>query len=318
MIPCRSDYVGIRSRARLPRCENVRVPDNAVRSVGFVSEVVHSSPEGDDLDHFATGFFVSMPSLSLPGIIFMYFVTAKHIAKEFEGRDVRLLVNKKGGGIKQIRGIGDLFWGHPTDSAADVAVMPIYAETDMDIVYTPIQNFVNAKPMESGIGIGDEIFMVGLFSVAPGKEKIVPIVRHGNIAMLPEEKIQTELGFADVYLIEARSIGGLSGSPVFARPPVLLSAELRDGDSVEPVVATGGVRFLGVAHGHWDIREADMNNPHYTQTSLHGVNMGIAIVTPAYKLLETLTRPELVELRTRIEENYRRANTPGMDSPKPD
>jgi hypothetical protein len=123
----------------------MRVPENALRGVGFVSEVVHSGPDGDELDHFATGFFVSVPSSSLARMMFLYFVTAQHIARDFEGRDIRLVVNKKGGGIKHVRGIGDTFWGHPSDEAADVAVMPIYGERDMDIVYTPAKDFLTKE-----------------------------------------------------------------------------------------------------------------------------------------------------------------------------
>jgi hypothetical protein len=48
----------------------------------------------------------------------------------------------------------------------------------------------------------------------------MPIGRHGSLAMMPSEPIQTDLGFADVYLIKARSMGGISGSPVFVRPSV--------------------------------------------------------------------------------------------------
>jgi hypothetical protein len=77
----------------------MRVPDNAVRGVGFVSEVVYSGPDGDELDHFATGFFASVPSSPLVAMMALYFVTAQHVARDFEGRDIRLVVNKKGGGI---------------------------------------------------------------------------------------------------------------------------------------------------------------------------------------------------------------------------
>jgi hypothetical protein len=222
-------------------------------------------------------------------------------------------VNKKGGGIKQLKAIGDIFWGHPSDVAADVAVLPIYGDRDADIVYTSIGNFLTQEQLADGaiVGVGDEVFVAGLFTPAPG-EMVAPVVRHGNIAMLPRDQIQTELGFTDVYLIEARSIGGFSGSPVFARPTILLAAEQRDDKYVEPVFGTGGTRFLGVVQGHWDIKESAMNKPQIIHT-LGGVNLGIAIVTPAYKLLETLNRPELVELRDRIEQNYRRSISPKAD-----
>jgi hypothetical protein len=142
---------------------------------------------------------------------------------------------------------------------------------------------------------------------------IHPIVRHGNLAMLPKEKLQTEMGFANIYLIEARSMGGLSGSPAFARPTVLLSGERRDDKYIDPVFGTGGAKFLGVVQGHWDIRPSEKNKPQIHHTS-QGVNLGIAIVTPAYKLQEILDRPELVDLRNRIEENRRKESTPKADS----
>jgi hypothetical protein len=34
----------------------------------------------------------------------------------------------------------------------------------------------------------------------------MPLVRHENAAVVPDEQIQTELGFSDVYLVEGRSI----------------------------------------------------------------------------------------------------------------
>ena len=61
----------------------------------------------------------------------------------------------------------------------------------------------------------------------------MPIVRQGCLAMMLSEQIQTDLeGFADIYLIEARFIGGISGSPVFAPPSVGvgLAANYTDGE----------------------------------------------------------------------------------------
>jgi hypothetical protein len=316
-----ADYIGIRGHICLPRVQSdMRVPDNALRSVGFVSEVVHSDPTtGEELDHFATGFFVSMPSTAVRGMFFMYFVTAKHVARDLQGRDIRLVVNRKGSGIKQVKGIGKVFWGHPSDEAADVAVLPIFAEPDMDTVYVPIKDFVTPEMIRENwrVGIGDEVFIAGLFTYVPGEDRVVPLIRHGNIAMLPEHKIQTDLGFADVYLIESRSIGGISGSPVFVRPTILLSYE-QSGEQrrIEPTFGVGGTAFLGVMHGHWDVRESELNNPKLAHSSLHGVNLGIAIVTPAHKLLETLNRSELIVMRELIEQNYKRSITPTTDSGK--
>ncbi len=37
----------------------------------------------------------------------------------------------------------------------------------------------------------------------------------GNIAMMPDEPVRTSIGMMESYLIEVRSIGGLSGAPRF-------------------------------------------------------------------------------------------------------
>jgi hypothetical protein len=56
-----------------------------------------------------------------------------------------------------------------------------------------------------------------------GRKRNIPIVRTGNISMIPSEKVpgiqirRGESVESEVYLIEARSVGGLSGSPVFIR-----------------------------------------------------------------------------------------------------
>ena len=66
------------------------------------------------------------------------------------------------------------------------------------------------------------------------------------------------------YLIEARSIGGLSGSPVFVRETVIYddaTLTYAKGSKKEKGVAylTGQFHFLGLIHGHWEIDPDDKN-----------------------------------------------------------
>jgi hypothetical protein len=64
------------------------------------------------------------------------------------------------------------------------------------------------------IGIGDEVFMVGLFRNHLGRDRNEPIIRVGNIAAMPTDPIRSQVyGDMRAILVEARSIGGLSGSP---------------------------------------------------------------------------------------------------------
>jgi hypothetical protein len=65
------------------------------------------------------------------------------------------------------------------------------------------------------LGVGDEVFITGLFTKVTETTKNIPIVRTGTVAMMPGEEIPFGNNLIEAYLIESRSIGGLSGSPVF-------------------------------------------------------------------------------------------------------
>jgi hypothetical protein len=109
-------------------------------------------------------------------------------------------------------------------------------------------------------------------------------------------------------LIEARSIGGLSGSPVFVRETI----NLKTGDD-EFLSGLGPIYLLGVIHGHWDI-PPDAKNDIRVVDETGSVNMGVAIVTPASKLLDVINQDELMEARRQAaEDRKRRQVKPTMD-----
>jgi hypothetical protein len=312
-------------RFRIERRDDpsVRIPIEVNKCVGFVGEVTHRDSSGVSGDLHATGFFVSMPckarELRESRLATIYFVTAKHVAKDLKNAEPYFLVNKIGGGVTEIRHVYENKWFfHPTDETADVAVAQIFPQADADIWPIETRHFGTSERLKSlGIGIGDEVFATGLFTPAPGAARNMPIIRHGNIAMMPEEQIQTELGYADVYLVEARSIGGLSGSPVFVRNTLSKHVQLDDGSETTAFFNGPGVTLLGLMHGHWDIKESEMNKAMFEHDRKRGVNLGIGIVVPAMKILETINNPLLEEIRMRAEKKVVSKLVPGMDSAKP-
>jgi hypothetical protein len=300
----------------------VRVPELVLNCVAFIGEVAHKNPDGSvDGDLHATGFFVSVPLTEERNPRAVYFVTARHVAKDLQGRELYLLVNKTGGGVTHIRHFGgNTMLVHPTDPTADVALIQIGFQGDADIGSVGVEEFGTPERLRYlNIGIGDEVQSTGLFTPVAGEKRNIPIVRTGNLAMMPQEQIQTELGFADVYLVEARSIGGLSGSPVFVRPTInyKLPPEMVHGDVKNAYWCGHGATLLGLMHGHWDIKESEMNKAYFTHDGKQGVNLGIAIVVPAIKILETLNRPELEEARQDMKDKLRKRMVPGLDSAKP-
>ena len=300
---------------------SVRVPDIMLNCVGFVGEVTHRDTSGaDEGDLHATGFFVSIPigeNGGPPSLV--YFVTAKHVAKDLANRELYFLVNKMGGGVTTISTLSDRWYTHPTDPTADVAVVQVADPRNADIRAVNIKSLGTPEMLRMmGIGVGDDVFAVGLFTPVAGSARNEAIVRYGNVAMMPQEQIQTELGYADVYLIEARSIGGLSGCPVFVRPTATLPLAESPNPYIKKILAIGiGSVLLGVMHGHWDIKESEMNKAYFGHDRKHGVNLGIAIVVPAQKILETINQPELIEMREKQLAAVKQQSVPGMDSARP-
>jgi hypothetical protein len=107
---------------------------------------------------------------------------------------------------------------------------------------------------------------------------------------MPEEPFEDEntgLSYS-AYLIEMRSFGGLSGTPVFT---VIHRGSLlnRPGRVFSPFVHH--LAPIGVVRGHWKIRGMGPN------FEVEQANMGLTIVTPAQQLASMLMKPDLVTLR---------------------
>lgn len=276
-----------------------------------------------DADPYATGFFVAIPceSPELNAMEMYYFVTAKHIANDLRDRDICFSANKKGGGITyDIPRIAPVWFLHPTDANADVPIIQVALSPGLlDAALVSIDSFgLPQRLRDLNVGIGNDVYSIGLFSPFPGNERNVPIVRFGNVSMMPAETIQTELGYTEMYLVEARSIGGMSGSPVFVRPTLSLQIARRDRPPETGFLPGTGETLLGMAQGHWDIREEEINKSSFTHDSKRGVNYGIALVVPAYKIHETIYQAELVAMRKQQERDFirERRSIPSSDSPK--
>jgi hypothetical protein len=190
---------------------------------------------------------------------------------------------------------------HPTDSHADVAILA-FSTRIFDQVQEMTWPLAAAATLEDlrkrDIGVGEDLFFPGLFWRHFGREKNLPIVRTGTIAGMPLEPIQYRDGYMDAYLVEARSIGGLSGSPVF----VNLGGTRSRGYNTTTLPPQWAL--LGLIHGHYsDALAEDMTDG---DRRVEMVNMGISIVVPVEKIGETLMHPELAEKFAAVEKHLER------------
>jgi hypothetical protein len=149
------------------------------------------------------------------------------------------------------------------------------------------------------VGPGDDVFAVGRFINHEGRQRNLPTARFGCIGQMPWEPIQQDTGFMqESFLVEARSIGGYSGSPVF-----LHSANFRFGARQIISGPTRGPWLLGVNWGHindWGpVCDASGRpvNPGRPRDMQVRTNTGMMAVVPAWKLAELLDGEELARER---------------------
>ena len=291
----------------------MRIQDEILSSVVFIgypkSQDYTDDTPNDQLTamtHWCgTGFVVVVPT-PCGRFNVGYLITAKHVAFHLEGRQVFIRTNHVGGGVAFFKLPKDVTWfRHPADpNGVDIAVAhwsPTAGVADV----SPIgigEWFLTEEILEKRqIGPGDNVFAVGLFSLVIGQQRNWPIGT-GNIAMMPDERIPRVntggwSGSVEGYLIESRSFGGLSGSPVFVRPTFNFSFVAEDGEATVGYAA-GQPYLLGLVQGHWAIRDESINDSFIRpEADREKLNLGFAIVVPAKKILEVLNQPALIKIR---------------------
>jgi hypothetical protein len=274
------------------------VPPELLKCVVFLGYVNQKNEE----KLAGSAFWVSrIPYDDIKGYQPAYLVTAAHVLDQIraDARDnkVRVRVNLSDGGQEW----RDTFlgcWKVYPDPAFDLAILKIGIDEAIDHVAFPQSWFISKQSMEDDgrkIELGDELFFAGLFYPHTGEKKNIPIVRVGNVAALRDEPVLNRDGhLMDAYLVESRSIAGLSGSPVFI--DVLLAKQVHQGARS---YITGSnpskFRLVGVIHGHFDWDDAEPDVVADDGRRKLGVNMGIAIVVPAEKIVKVMDEFMAVE-----------------------
>lgn len=241
--------------------------------------------EGKGIEPRATGFYVVVPFKHDRTLGRGYLVTARHNIELARGKQLYASINKGNIGSDRIAEWLPIFtdrWFVDENDSTDVAIADWRPSDEYSVSYRGIltDNFIDGPP-EGGapfpIAEGLETATVGLFSYHAGTIRHTPIVRMGNIAAMPVDPIKTQRGPISGYLIEARSVGGLSGSPVFVGENIYL------GNKRQPL--------LGLIHGHYDWKEEISSG---TVTTIH---TGIAVVTASSAILRVLKIPDCCATR---------------------
>jgi hypothetical protein len=274
-----------------------RVPpeDSMLRIPRFLEECVCfvCLMDGKNWKYGGTGLIIAYPS-DVVDISHLYVITARHLIDDAKRNrlGVSLRLNKKDGGVSFIETtVRD--WMFP-ETSADIAIIQMdFSSADFDQCAFPFEGFATADVLGKYVGMGTEVFALGLFDKHRGQERNLPIFRSGNVASIPREPLHDRKRnkVYSAYLVELRSIGGLSGSPVFAfyqkgsmRPkPVDFSPFIH------------GIMLLGLIRGHWDEKwqRVDKSLP-----ERESVNVGIAVVTPIQEIVTVLEGKGLTKSRS--------------------
>jgi hypothetical protein len=274
----------------------VRISDDVRKTVVFLGFRI-SGKDGESESRFGgTGFFVTYPGApDHPTLRISYLVTARHVAEELVGPFVVGLNNSLGD--LQLCDVDAAVWSYHPDPEVDVAVTPMGFVEGADWKQLPFEWFADNEDSSlfSRFGVGDLVYIVGLYRLFPGRVKISPVVHTGHVAMAPDEEIPVrnrrtgKIAGSRGYLIEAQTLEGLSGSPVFVRytNPTAMSS------GIGRVVAyTDTVYLLGLWQGAWDGMAEDTLAAEFGRSEMR-VPVGMGITIPARRILEVLELPSL-------------------------
>jgi hypothetical protein len=284
--------------------ELVQIPGSVRNCVVFL---YYDRNDGRGPRPAGTAFFVRAGEGACH-ILSDFIVTARHVIDAIKNQgcdEVIIRANLQSGGSDFIRTeIGH--WHPHSDPDVDVSVFyaPLLAGSDIFAEPIPTSNMLTRENLrELNVRFGEDVFLTGLFRQHLGKRHMVPVIRTGSLASDPDPELEERIPLRedgreyeiDGYLIETKSIGGLSGSPVFFEPGTHRWLITSEGPNPTKLVAMAVPEsyWLGLIHGHWDVRSSIGED----------MNTGMAIVVPAEKVIEVLGQDDVAKdcVQTRTE-----------------
>src|SRR6266498_3429551 len=141
----------------------MRIPHNILNSVCFLGVKLGGGPSVGKFLPLGTGFFVGVKQEDWD---FLYLVTAKHVLDEAarSNCNLEMRLNKRNGGYGYITLQPPDQWLRWRDDSVDVAILALVV--DFAIFHyeaLPLQMLAtDGKLSDHAIGLGDELFTVGL------------------------------------------------------------------------------------------------------------------------------------------------------------
>lgn len=279
----------------------VRVREDARKCTVFLGHDASTKKRPSAILLSGTGFLVHAGYAGVHGL---YLVTAAHVAKRLGSNPFVVRLNEKDGDGR-LDHVDNAIWHYHSDNSVDVAITKYEPPDWADCAILPASEFMDRDRLEYyDIGPGDAAYIVGLFHLHAGRSRNLMVVHNGNIALMPsDEKIPTDDGEVEGYLVESQALQGASGSPVYIRPTLEFRARARfkrERDNKGPasiIHGEGRDYLLGVWVAAWpgklSVKIATARGlPKHTW-----VPAGMGIVVPASHVSEVLFHPDRMKER---------------------
>jgi hypothetical protein len=276
-----------------------RIPDAILDCTFYLYDTEQSARDGA---HWGgTGFLVGLESVKHKHMWWIYAVTNNHVIRD--GFSV-IRLNKREAGRGHETGILNLsasnWTPHPEGDDLAICSVDVFGKR-IKFQFLDVRTYFvarNEMPFHT-LGPGDEVYMVGRL-LYRGVQRNLPVVHTGVIAMMPLEPLERDDGFLqESFIVECRSIGGFSGSPVFVRRR---RDELPDISFPHPGPPSDYRQWLlGVnwchLHEHlervYTVKKDELKTTRYQVKS----NSGFAGVIPAWKLRDLIDSDSVREMR---------------------
>jgi hypothetical protein len=280
-----------------------RPPEDLARSVVFIYPSERDARE--DRRFGGTGFIVGHQEGRQPTTF--YIVTAAHVVRGKGPRVIR--INTADAYEPVALQEEDWYWEEMGEYAKDdLAICPIsFPLGEFDVSYISTRLAVTRDERHpSRPAAGDDVVMIGRFVEYGGLDRNEPILRFGNISLIPSRELRTAKGYPiEALMVEMRSRGGHSGSPVFkyehnfGAPPVRGWADLN-----REAAFSGGFtsafpprppepHLLGIDHGQYPtlLPLVDRDGKEIPGIKVRE-RSALTVVVPAWCLVELIRRRE--------------------------
>lgn len=273
----------------------------------IASTVIFLFSAGNNPQPIGTGFIIGYPIPDKEGSVIPLVVTAKHVLGDH--KKVLARFSTQAGSstafvqydIEAMKRQND-YWEYPDDDGVDIAVFRSLHFEGTKYQPFPIELIATKKMFEeNAIRQTDRVIFPSLLINFMGSSQNYPVIRDGSIALIPWEKVPMKYKVGsreivtkqEVILVDATSIPGASGSPIFLWPGPRLQGNTYQIGGTKPFL-------LGIMHGFYPAVPREILDVQTSDTKkMYSENSGVAIIFPSWKLRDIF---ESKTLKDRIQE----------------